>query len=60
MWCLIARSDTRRDDGIALSLCASVAAFLGVWGGAKLKLDYSGMEACMCLWLYQHLADGWF
>ncbi len=36
------RSDTRRDDGIALSFCAFGMAFLGVWGGARLKLDYSG------------------
>ncbi len=34
-------SVTQRDDGILLSLCAFGVAFLGVWGGARLKLDYS-------------------
>lgn len=32
---------TRLSDGIALSILAAMAAFLGVWAGAKLKLDYS-------------------
>lgn len=42
--CLTLRSEWRRDDEVALSLAAGAVAFLGNWGGSKLKLDYSGED----------------
>jgi hypothetical protein len=38
VWAL---SKSQRDDGLALTLCASAVAWFGVWAGSRLKLDYS-------------------
>lgn len=39
--CLALRSPSQKDEAISLSLVAGAVAFLGNWGGSKLRLDYS-------------------